>query len=768
MPDLSTRLSQSAMLVQRHAEAHPLSECEKEPIHIPGAVQPFGVLLTVARDGLLIENASENCLDHWGKPARDLIGVSLAELLSVSDAEKLGDYLSRSNLKEQNPISVVLPSGQGKSHETWELSAHDYAGMLYLEMEPPVRKEGQASAQPFHEQIRDSVQSLQRAGTLQELCECAAREVKAITGFNRVMLYRFDTDWHGEVIAEEISTGSDSYLGHRFPASDIPAQARAIFLQNWLRMIPDARYTPSRIYPGKHPVTGESLDLAQSTLRSVSPIHLAYLANMDVAASLTISLLDQGRLWGLIACHHEHPLRVDSDGRLGAQLIGQIVSSQLRIKESLEDLDYKRALKEVNASLLSYVKSEEDLTQGLVKFSPNLLDVASAPGAAAAIHYDGEWTLVGRTPTVEQIEELVTWLATQRGEESLFQTDSLSRCFPRAWEYKEVASGLLAISIPKSERNYLLWFRPEVIATVVWAGNPEKPVMQVAGQTRLHPRNSFKSWKEIVQGKAVPWKTVEVEAVQELRHAILALDLEREYKKEQTARARAERLGREKEDMVMVVSHDLRTPLNIAHISFELLRRSDLAQEPALQSYIERGQIAIHNMEQLISGILDIAKIEAGTMQLDLQPENANELVHEVVEFSLPIASEKGVELVEKHAARNCLAYCERDRILQVLSNLVGNALKFTPEGGKVTVAIKKGEGETVFKISDTGRGIPQKDLANIFDRFWQAKQTNRLGTGLGLSIAKGIVEKHGGRIWVESKEGKGSNFYFSLPVQPA
>jgi two-component system, chemotaxis family, sensor kinase Cph1 len=766
MPDSSTRLSQSAMLVQRHAEANPLSECEKEPIHIPGAIQPFGILLTISRDGLLIQNASENCDVHWGRPARNLIGVSFAELLSAQDAEKLGDYLARSNLKDQNPISVVLPSEAGKSREAWELAAHDHAGLLYLEMEPPVRKEGQGPSKPFHEKIRDAVQSLQRAATLQDLCECAVQEVQAIAGFNRVMLYRFDADWHGTVIAEALAQGSDSYLGHRFPASDIPAQARAIFLQNWLRMIPDVRYTPSRIYPGEHPATGAPLDLSQSTLRSVSPIHLAYLANMDVAASLTISLVDEGRLWGLIACHHERPLRVDSDGRLGAQLVGQIVSSQIRIKESLEDLDYKLRLKEVNASLLTYMKSEEDLTQGLVKFFPNMLDVASAQGAASAIYYDGKWTLVGQTPTVEQIEELVTWLSTQHGDVSLFQTDSLSRQFPRAWEYKEAASGLLAISIPKSERNYLLWFRPEVITTVVWAGNPEKPVMQVAGQTRLHPRNSFKSWKEVVQGKAIPWKAVEIEAVQELRHAILALDLEREYKKEQAARARAERLGREKEDMVMVVSHDLRTPLNVAHISFELLKLSDLAQEAALQSYIERGQLAIHNMEQLISGILDIAKIEAGTMQLDLLPENANALVHEVVEFSLPIAKEKGIELMEQHAARNYLAYCERERILQVLSNLVGNALKFTPEGGRVVVAIEKREGETVFRVSDTGRGIPHKDLENIFDRFWQAKQTNRLGTGLGLSIAKGIVETHGGRLWVESEEGKGSDFYFSLPEQ--
>jgi two-component system, chemotaxis family, sensor kinase Cph1 len=768
MPDSSIRLSQSALLVQRHAEASPISECEKEPIHIPGAIQPFGIFLTISCDGLLIENVSENCLEHWGTPAQNLIGVSFAKLLSPQDAEKLGDYLARPNLKEQSPISIALPSEQGASRETWELAAHDYAGVLYLEMEPFVRKKNSASVQPFHEQIRDAVQSLQRAGSLQELCECAVHEVQAITGFNRVMLYRFDSDWHGEVIAEAVNAGSDSYLGHRFPASDIPAQARAIFLQNWLRMIPDARYVPSKIYPGKHPATGEPLDLGQSTLRSVSPIHLAYLANMNVAASLTISLSDEGRLWGLIACHHEHPQCVDSDGRLGAQLIGQIVSSQLRIKQSLEDLDYKRRLKQVNASLLSYMKAEEDLTQGLVRFSPNLLDIASAQGAASAIYYDGKWTLVGKTPTVEQIEELVTWLSTQRGEESLFQTDSLSRCFPKAWEYKEIASGLLAISIPKSERNYLLWFRPEVVSTVVWAGNPEKPVMQVAGQTRLHPRNSFKSWKEIVQGKALPWKAVEIEAVQELRHSILALDLEREYKKEQRARARAERLGREKEDMVMVVSHDLRTPLNIAHISFELLRRSDLAQEPALQSYIERGQLAIHNMEQLISGILDIAKIEAGTMQLDLQPENANKLVHEAVEFSLPIAREKGIELLENHAAKNCVAYCERDRILQVLSNLVGNALKFTPEGGKVTVAIEEYAAETVFRVSDTGRGIPKKDLGNIFDRFWQAKQTNRLGTGLGLSIAKGIVETHGGRLWVESEEGKGSDFYFSLPARQA
>jgi diguanylate cyclase (GGDEF)-like protein len=524
-----------------------IAECEKEPIHIPGSIQPFGILLTVESENLLISNISENCLEFWNRPAQDLIGHSFQGLLTADDVASLQNHIQHPNLKEQPALRICLPSARTGLHEIWNLHAHRHHDILFLELELELLSDVsdvKAEYAPFRNKIIEIVQSLQRAKSLQELCDSAVQQVTAISGFDRVMLYRFDSDFNGIVISEVTSPKVDSYLNHHFPATDIPAQARAIFLQNWLRMIPDVGYTPSRLYPGIDPHTGESLDLGQATLRSVSPIHLEYLQNMNVKATLTISLLEEGKLWGLIACHHQTPLLVNEESRLAAQLIGQIVSSQLRVKEELEDLQYKAELKSTHAALLSFMELEEDLVQGLVTHTPNLLNIANADGAAAAIYFNGEWTLIGKTPSISQIDDLVTWLSETHAKKNLFHTDSLSPLYPKANEYKEIASGVLAIAIPKSQRNYLLWFRPEVLTTVVWGGKPEKNVKINSGQARLHPRSSFESWAELVTGTATPWKKVEIEAVGELRNSIIALDLGRQFHKEQKARAVAETLAR--------------------------------------------------------------------------------------------------------------------------------------------------------------------------------------------------------------------------------
>ena len=749
---------------ERSAIELALRECEREPIHIPGAIQTYGVLLSVDPNDLVIQNASENTLEHWGVQAKDLVGRELTSLLTAEQLSAVRTYVSHRDLGSQAPLPLSLPMAGGSARQTWMLIAHTHLNVLFLELEPVVPKGFRAVSRPFHRQVRDSVMKLQGAKSLLELCECAAEEVRSITGFERVMIYKFDKDWNGQVIAESIGEGAESYQGHFFPASDIPAQARAIFYSNWLRMIPDANYRPVRIHPGQNPATGGPLDLGKSMLRSVSPIHLQYLRNMNVGASLTVSLIDGEKLWGIIACHHSQAHLVDADDRLAAQLIGQIVSSQIRVKEELEDLEYKKHLKTVHSKLLSFMQTEEDLVHGLVKYSPTLLDISRADGAAAAIYFEGQWTLVGQTPSIEQIEELVTWLSTTKPGTDIFSTDSLSQEFPPAAAYKRVASGLLAASIPKTRRNYLLWFRPEVPSTVVWAGNPAKAIERTGDGVKLNPLSSFESWKQVVTGTSYPWKQVEIEAVEELRISILALDLERQFLREQAERARAERLSREKEDLIAIVSHDLKTPLNVAKLSFDLLKRNWIGGDEKTDKFLKTGSDSVRAMERLIYDLLDIAKIESGTLELESVQQDVSALVTEVAEMTKQLASEKGITLTSRVPEGRCMVTCERTRIYQVLSNLVGNALKFTPPGGTVEIAIEACGEEAVFSVADSGKGIATEHQEKIFDRFWQAKDTSKLGTGLGLSISRGIVIAHGGRMWVESEIGKGAKFYFSLP----
>jgi chemotaxis family two-component system sensor kinase Cph1 len=741
----------------------PLLQCAQEPIHIPGAIQPFGVLLTVGGDELTIHNISANAETLWSIPIAKVVGSALSSLLEPRGFEAV-QRLIRSGAVEGQTLHVSLDVPARKHGREWELRAHYHLDSLYLELEPAAPQLPRVVSNRFHTTVRDAVRALQSASSIQALCDRAAQQVRSATGFDRVMIYRFDKDWHGVVIAEARGDTIDSYLGQHFPASDIPPQARAVFLQNWLRMIPDVDYVPSPVVPDlQQPGSTQPLDLGKSLLRSVSPIHLQYLRNMGVQASLTVSLIDDGELWGLIACHHGTPLLADTDQRIAAETIGRIVSSQLRTKEELEERLYRQRLQQARTQIMDQLEAEPDLSSALTQNICGLQAFTSAVPGGVAVCYGNQWTCAGDTPPVEMLEGFIGWLAKAFPMHTIFQTEELSAHYAPGAQYKARASGVMAMSLGRSDRDYVLWFRPEQCTTVTWAGSPNKPVRDTGAGLTLHPRRSFEAWKEVVTGKAAPWKAVEIQAVEALRNDIIALALKQEYRKEQEARLHAERLSREKDEMVMMVSHDLKTPLSVISLSYEFIKRFHAVQEPSVRRMIERGLRATNLMSKLIINILDVAKIEAGTMDLELKPESARCLVREAVEASIGVAVEKGVELQVYAPPDECRVICERYRILQVLNNLVSNAIKFTPRGGRIAVSVHPQDAEVLFRISDTGAGIPLQNLQNVFERYWQAEEAKNHGTGLGLWIARGIIERHNGKIWATSEEGVGSTFHFTL-----
>ncbi|MET0286908.1 MAG: ATP-binding protein, partial [Polyangiales bacterium] len=497
------------------------------------------------------------------------------------------------------------------------------------------------------------------------------------------------------------------------------------------------------------------------------PIHLEYLRNMGVGATLTVSLVRAGRLWGLIACHHRVPRHASHEVRSACELLGRLASSLLAIKEESEDLEYKQKLKAVHLKLVEFMTGSDDLVSGLVQHSPNLLDLAAAEGAAAAIYLEGQWTLIGNVPSVDHIAALAHWLGAQPAFE-VFSTSSLPSIYPPAEAFKDVASGLLAVSIPKSARNYVLWFRPEVVQTIRWAGNPEKSVRADDGGSRLHPRTSFELWKQIVHNKSRPWKGSELEAARELRKAIIELDLQRQFRAEQRARAAAEAATQARDHVLAVVTHDLKNPLNVFRLGLELLTSTTAELPAAAQSVaasvLPRMDSASRRMSGLIDDVLILAKIETGEHALESRDVQARDLLFDAHEMLEPLAAAKAITLRVEGGAQGGAVRCDRERVMQVFSNLLGNAIKFTPRGGEVTVRFERGRDEAIFAVRDTGPGMPAADLPHVFDRFWQARKTARQGAGLGLAIAKGLVEAHGGRIWVESTEGLGSTFFFSLP----
>lgn len=474
-----------------------LARCADEPIAIPGAVQPHGVLLAVTEPGLDVVVASANAADLFGGPVADLGAVLDDDSLARLRAALAGD------LAEVNPLRTTVGGVDV------DLVVHRADGLLITEWEPlPGAEEAGLT---WHRRLPGVLQRLTSSGTLERLARTLARDVRTLTGFDRVMVYRFDPEWNGEVIAEDRRDDLEPFLGLWFPASDIPAQARALYTTNWMRLIPDAGYQRVPLDPPANPLTGRPLDLSGAMLRSVSPVHLEYLANMGVVSSMSVSLIDRGRLWGLISCHHyAGPHRPSYADRTAAEFLGRTASLLLRTVVAEDETDGVVDVAERAAELAAAVgRTPRALGAALTEQDVTVLDLLPAGGAA--VRLDGQLRLLGDTPPAQRVTELVAELLAAGAA----VTDSAARVVPAAEDLVASASGVLAV--PVGAGDFLAWFRPETLREVTWGGNPyASKIAQTDDGPRLSPRRSFAAWSETVRGTSAPWRDHEVAAARAL------------------------------------------------------------------------------------------------------------------------------------------------------------------------------------------------------------------------------------------------------------
>ncbi|HBB34853.1 MAG TPA: histidine kinase [Cyanobacteria bacterium UBA8803] len=496
-----------------------LTNCDKEPIHIPGLIQAHGLIFVCQEPQLKILQVSNNTIQVLGIHPQEILGQELKKIIDSELIHQIKEKLQE-GLATINPLKLSINTQKGKLF--FDGIIHRSDGALILELEPVNSKEVSNFFSLYH-LVQAPIAKIQKTLTLKELCQAIVEEVRKLTGFDRVMVYQFDEEDAGTVIAEDKLEGLNPYLGLHYPASDIPRQARQLYALNLLRLIPDVNYQPVELIPVDNPVTNQPLDLSFSVLRSVSPIHVEYLKNMGVGASMSISLMRSQKLWGLIACHHQSPKYVSYEVRTACELLGKVMALELSAKEDNERLDYRLKLNSIQSKFVESISQEQSFGDGLLKESSNLLDLVGAQGAAICANKN--LTLIGKTPELADIQELINWLAKNM-EQDIFYTDSLPKMYPAAEKFKEVASGLLALSISNLQKHYVVWFRPEVIQTVNWAGNPNKPVeAKQNGDIRLTPRKSFELWQETVRCKSLPWQPCEVEIALELRSAIVGIVL---------------------------------------------------------------------------------------------------------------------------------------------------------------------------------------------------------------------------------------------------
>ena len=486
-------------------------DCNQEPILVPGCIQPNGVLLVLDRQGLAIENVAGDTGFLLGVEREHVIGHSLSTLLDTQAEAFVAAQLAAPSTHVAPIICLGVRSHNGSLPLDLTVSASERTVIIELE---PARRTVIGGRDPIA-QLKTLLSALHHTDSVQECCSAATTALRAATGFDRAMAYRFLDDGSGVVVAEDAAPGLEPFLGLHYPASDIPLQARDLYKRNWLRVIPDVDYVPAPLLPPINARTGKPVDMSHCALRSVSPIHLEYLSNMGVRASMSVSVMFRNELWGMLLLHHGAARHVSTDLRVACETFAQIFSLHVEAKTQTELAILRINTRAIREEIVFRLLHASDA--GTALSSPDLLRYTGATGAA--VHYDGCLHCIGETPNLLEIMDLIRWLDIAR--ETVYATDQLSVEYAPALSYTRVASGLLAVAVSRETRHHVLWFRPEIVKTVKWAGQPTKLLGLDPSGARLLPRTSFAEWSHEKQGTSSPWSEVHIEAAESLRVVLL-------------------------------------------------------------------------------------------------------------------------------------------------------------------------------------------------------------------------------------------------------
>ena len=505
------------MTISPHFSVAPV-DCARERIHTPGAIQPHGLLLGCSLPDWTITQVSANTAKFFdGAAPESLLGQPLERVLPLEAVHSVRNQLQTAMLS--GTVDRLDCYALDDGPQRYDLTVHMVDGLAVIEAEPSVPGSGANGVSL----LRGLVSRLRRAPTVSRLLSLAAQQMRVVTGYDRVMIYRFLQDDSGEVVAEAVRPGMQSYMGLRYPASDIPAQARDLYRRQPLRLIPDIEYVPVPIVPGRSP-EGLPLDLSLATLRSVSPVHIQYLRNMNVRATLTVSLMHGDRLWGLIACHHSEPYYMSGALCSAAELFGQMLSLQIDVSEQLQARQRLADAQKAHDQLLAAMSPRSTVFEDLGRHADMLNSMIASDGLA--VWSNGQLSGHGVLPPEGSVDGLISFLK-QRPTDRIYATASLSEDFPPAAAFADRASGVLAIPISRVGQDYLLFFRRELIHTVTWGGNPDKAVQRDPATGHLNPRSSFEAWRETVRGQAKPWTDSELRIADTLRVALLEVILRR-------------------------------------------------------------------------------------------------------------------------------------------------------------------------------------------------------------------------------------------------
>ena len=653
-----------------------LTACDREPIHIPGSIQPHGLLIVAdAATMAVVAGAGDietRLAAEWlGRPIATLIGQAIdTAALDTGASTVVGDDI------------------QGVA-ERFSVALHRVGALIVAELEPIATEPMSAAA--VIAMLDDMAGIFERAADLQTLCARAATTFRTITGYDRVMVYRFLDEGAGRVVAEDHAPDLGSFLHHHFPATDIPVQARALYVRNRTRAIPDIDYHPALLRPAGF----ETLDMSDVGLRSVSPIHVRYLHNMGVGASASISIVKDDVLWGMIACHNATPKALPLDVRAAAAVLAGTLARQIRAKEEAETYRERLRLHASEDSLAAMLSTGGDPFERLRATADDLRRMFESDGFA--IVRGADMMRLGRCPPDPDIVDLARWSRT-RGVAEPFATNELSATYHDAAHFRDTASGLLALPLV-DDGIVLLWFRAEIVETIEWAGNPHKAVA-LDRDEQLTPRASFDSWQQTVRGRARGWTRETIETAHRLRRLLhdlhrtdrlktLNADLHRTL-------ADKEALIAQKDVLVKEVNHRVQNSLQLVAAFLRLQAKAAGAGEVADQLAEAQARLAavalvhrrLYRDDQVET--IDLSRYIdelAGDMKVTLGPDWGAAMRLDLAPVLMPTDRAVNIGLI--------------------LTELVINASKYAYGGaaGPITIALEQHRNRIRLIVADEGRG---------------------------------------------------------------
>jgi light-regulated signal transduction histidine kinase (bacteriophytochrome)/CheY-like chemotaxis protein len=587
-----------------------LSICDREPITRLERIQPFGFLLAMSSDWLVVR-ASENLKQHLGLNAAAVIGTKLDALI---DSKSLHDIRNRM-------LALYLTRGTERifgialkpDRPLFDVSVHQSGALFILEGEPS----GEGNQIDAASVVRGAMARLAARPTLEGYFTEAVRQIRSITGFDRVMIYRFDDTGAGEVVAESLASKVDSYLGLHFPASDIPVQARALYLRNPFRIIADVDAPNVALISTL--LDSEPLDLTLSVTRSVSPVHIEYLRNMGVGASMSISIIVHGKLWGLFACHHAGARLPSFVIRTAAELLGQVFSLSLESRLRDQYNQEEERLRQATSQLLDAIVGDDALLARSEWLQDVLHEIIDGDGIAIVIR--DHVSTVGDTPGEGKIRDLAARLRLI-GQNRVFATDDLTTIAPDAAQYLHRAAGMLAIPISSTPRDYILLFRQEALRQIKWAGDPAKPVSGEKS-ARISPRKSFDVFAQTIKGKSRPFSQREKLAAEEIRSALIEVIL----RVSESADVARQRLSERQEVLIAELNHRVRNVLALIR-SVIKQSRTDATD---IDGYIDSVTGRIHSL----------ARAHDRMTRQDRSPAVVSSLLDDEIEAYVPTQRER-------------------------------------------------------------------------------------------------------------------------------